>query len=130
MKFSKLPGRLKNVLSRPLSSARDEKRQVPSQPGASLSAEPSSLPVQARAAGWAGKGKGEHSARRINRIAAEMRAQTYLEIGVSRGLTFRDVKIARKVGVDPRFRCDVAALRETGSEMHEITSDQYFADHA
>lgn len=77
-----------------------------------------------------GKPAQGHSARRINRLAAETGAQTYLEIGVSRAVTFRSVQIARKVGVDPNFRCDVSLLREMGSELHQITSDRYFASYS
>ncbi|HEX3162874.1 MAG TPA: hypothetical protein VHQ92_09865, partial [Pseudolabrys sp.] len=45
-----------------------------------------------------------HSLRRIDRIAWHTGAESYLEIGVSRGATFNRVSLDRKVGVDPQFR--------------------------
>lgn len=60
-----------------------------------------------------------HSARRINRIAAHVGAHTHLEIGVSRGASFRNVRIKSKVGVDPKFRFDPAEPRNSDCDLHE-----------
>jgi hypothetical protein len=51
---------------------------------------------------------------------------TYLEIGVSKGMTFHEVVAARKVAVDPRFRFKVAETE--GVEYHEVSSDTYFGE--
>lgn len=71
-----------------------------------------------------------HSARRINTLATLVGARRYLEIGVDRGATFVDVKMAEKVGVDPCFRFDAQSHRASGVQLLEITSDQFFATHA
>ena len=53
----------------------------------------------------------------------------YLEIGVSRGLTFHAVTAERKVAIDPRFHFDVDEARTAHpeAEYHSVTSDTYFA---
>lgn len=53
----------------------------------------------------------------------------YLEVGVSRGVTFHRVPAAFKVAVDPLFQFDVADRQERHPEAsyHEVTSDDYFA---
>lgn len=68
-----------------------------------------------------------HTARRINRLAAVGNAKSYLEIGVQRGATFLDVRIPRKVGVDPVFAFPTAAHAKPGVEFHAMTSDAYFS---
>jgi hypothetical protein len=50
---------------------------------------------------------------------------TYLEIGVSHGVTFNSVKANRKIAVDPKFEIE-PAHREPNSEYYEIISDLYF----
>ena len=55
----------------------------------------------------------------LNRLAAQLRARTYLEIGVQTGIVFRSVNVAHKVGVDPD--------PSSAATMH-MTSDQFFAD--
>ena len=54
----------------------------------------------------------------------------YLEIGVSRGVTFHQVRAAAKVAVDPRFVFDVEAARAENREARyfEVTSDHYFGE--
>lgn len=69
----------------------------------------------------------EHSARRINALAARLGATSYLEIGVSRGLTFRDVRIERRTGVDPRFLLDVASVANPWTRLVAAESDAFFA---
>ena len=53
----------------------------------------------------------------------------YLEIGVCEGNTFRALKAARKVAVDPAFCFDAcaAAASDPSAEFHAATSDGYFA---
>jgi hypothetical protein len=53
----------------------------------------------------------------INRLALEIGAQAYLEIGVGRGQNFKRVKCPLKVGVDP-----------SKNTTHKITSDEFFQD--
>jgi hypothetical protein len=54
---------------------------------------------------------------------------SYLEIGVSEGVTFHNLVAATKVAVDPRFKIE-PHKRELHSEYREITSDAFFLDHA
>ncbi|MFD1950054.1 class I SAM-dependent methyltransferase [Sphingomonas arantia] len=55
----------------------------------------------------------------------------YLEIGVDEGATFRELRAAKKVGVDPRFAFSVAKARKepelANCEFHEVPSDEFFA---
>jgi len=55
----------------------------------------------------------------------------YLEVGVSRGLTFFKVHCNRKVAVDPDFLFELAAAqaRESGSVFYQLRSDEFFALH-
>lgn len=56
---------------------------------------------------------------------------SYLEIGVSRGLTFLAVKAARKVAVDPAFRFDPAAhAADPTASFQAMESDAYFGEAA
>ncbi len=70
----------------------------------------------------------------INRLLAGVSDPAYLEIGVQNGHTFRAVKAARKIAVDPQFAFDVAAARadpaNAGCDYHPVTSDAYFSDFA
>lgn len=66
------------------------------------------------------------SARRINRLGDALGAATYLEVGVFRGETLRDVSIPYRVGIDPRFRIDVQELADERTVLVESTSDDYF----
>jgi hypothetical protein len=52
-----------------------------------------------------------NSARRTNKLAMQLGARRYLEIGVFAGATFRDIDIAERTGVDPTFRFDTNELR-------------------
>jgi len=56
----------------------------------------------------------------------------YLEIGVDQGITFHQVKASYKVAVDPRFCFDTeqARLERPDCRYYEITSDQFFQNHA
>jgi hypothetical protein len=48
----------------------------------------------------------EWTVRRINGLIGSYNYRRYLEIGVSRGETFKIIKCGVKVGVDPFFRFD------------------------
>lgn len=51
---------------------------------------------------------------------------TYLEVGVFDGYTFKDIRAARKVAVDPMFRFDWQSVQDPTAEFHQIPSDEYF----
>ena len=65
----------------------------------------------------------------INRLCARRTAPTYLEIGVYRGETFLAVAAARKIGVDPNFRFDIAEAQriQPHASLLSMTSDAFFA---
>lgn len=54
----------------------------------------------------------------LNLLAAQLRARTYLEIGVQTGIVFRSVNVAHRVGVDPD---------PTSKATMHMTSDAFFA---
>lgn len=66
------------------------------------------------------------SATRINFLAERTQAKSYLEIGVHKGLTFADVNIQYKVGVDPKFDFEYSTLESQNIRFFEETSDKYF----
>ena len=77
----------------------------------------------------------------LNRIKAVQRAlegranPVYLEIGVSKGLAFRQISAAEKIAVDPAFRLspEIRAQADAkGRSVHyfETTSDEFFAEQA
>ncbi|HEY2636606.1 MAG TPA: class I SAM-dependent methyltransferase [Solirubrobacteraceae bacterium] len=55
-------------------------------------------------------------------------APRYLEIGLFRGVTFRAIEAAEKVGVDPDLQYLEFAPADAGpnATIHEVTSDDYF----
>ncbi len=53
-------------------------------------------------------------------------APDYLEVGVNRGVTFKALKAATKVAVDPKFLFDFEAEASANIQFHETTSDDYF----
>ena len=67
------------------------------------------------------------SARRINALARSLQARRYLEIGVAQGETFRDVAIAERTAVDPRFQFSTAGLTDERTRFCPQTSDAFFA---
>lgn len=80
-----------------------------------------------------------HRTEVVHRILAANGGERYLEIGVSRGLTFHQIECRTKIAVDPRFRFRVPAsarLRRRrdpsvpGPRYFEVPSDEFFADHA
>jgi hypothetical protein len=70
---------------------------------------------------------GTHSSRRMNQLAEAMGATSYLEIGVARGTTFRDIRVPNRTGVDPRFRGPTEGLEGPGVRLEHMTSDGFFA---
>ena len=69
---------------------------------------------------------GTHSSRRINALAARMRARRYLEVGVAEGETFLAVEIAERTAVDPAFRFDWQAHADEATRFHPVPSDAFF----
>jgi hypothetical protein len=63
----------------------------------------------------------------MNILAENLQAKKYLEIGVNYGATFRNVNAAYKVGVDPKFRFEIADLRSESVVFFEGTSDEFFS---
>lgn len=69
----------------------------------------------------------EWSTRRINKLLNGIpSAKNYLEIGLSAGKTFQNVKFAFRVGVDPHPLFALDKLPKQ-SNVYSITSDDYFA---
>lgn len=73
------------------------------------------------------RARSNHSARRINSLLCHAPAPTsYLEVGVQRGTTLRDVVADVRVGVDPFPKFATRRLPR-GLTFHRSTSDEYFA---
>lgn len=68
------------------------------------------------------------SAPRINTIARMIGAERYLEIGVSKGVTFCSVAVPNKVAVDPHFKFDIKS-RPSSEQLFEMESDKWFLRH-
>jgi hypothetical protein len=68
-----------------------------------------------------------HSPRRIKALAEGLQAKSYLEIGVSKGHTFRDITIPHKTAVDPKFAFDVTKVSNENTILNETTSDEFFS---
>jgi hypothetical protein len=68
-----------------------------------------------------------HSARRVNALGKQLNAKRYLEIGVSKGETFRDVEIAERTGVDPNFLFDTKEKSNEFTRFVVNTSDGFFS---
>lgn len=66
---------------------------------------------------------------RLNALAKINSAQTYLEIGVASGVTFRHVEVPFKVAVDPKFEFDATQRASQTEVYHEETSDIFFSQH-
>jgi hypothetical protein len=67
-----------------------------------------------------------HSIRRINFLGSLNSASKYLEIGVSKGHTFNQLRFPLKHAVDPLFRFNVGDFQEEGVTFFQQTSDSYF----
>jgi hypothetical protein len=68
-----------------------------------------------------------HSVRRIKTLAEALNAQSYLEIGVNRGVTFLNVPIMQKTAVDPKFLFDTTLITDSNVVLKEMTSDDFFS---
>lgn len=66
------------------------------------------------------------SSRRLNALARGLHADRYLEIGVEYGYTLENVRVQRRVGVDPAPRFELSSL-PGGIVFHELESDVFFA---
>jgi Methyltransferase domain len=69
----------------------------------------------------------EFTSKRLNRLAAALGAQTYLEIGVHTGGTFARVQVPERTAVDPAFPFPVADHEDDVTIFAEVTSDEFFA---
>lgn len=68
------------------------------------------------------------SPRRLNRLAEALDCKTYLEIGVSEGVTLNAVNVETKTGVDPDFQFDWQASHDgTHTRLLPLSSDAFFA---
>jgi hypothetical protein len=68
------------------------------------------------------------SPRRLNRFAGALGCKSYLEIGVSEGITFNAVSVETKTGVDPDFQFDWQASHDgTHTRLLPLSSDAFFA---
>jgi hypothetical protein len=69
----------------------------------------------------------KHSSRRIKMLADSLQARHYLEIGVSKGITFCAVNIEQKTAVDPKFMFDISSIANDNTLFKETTSDEFFS---
>jgi len=69
----------------------------------------------------------EFTSKRLNRLAAALDAQTYLEIGVHTGGTFARVQVVERTAVDPVFPFPVADHEDDVTIFAEMTSDEFFS---
>ena len=68
-----------------------------------------------------------NSAERINKIASQLNLNSYLEIGVQRGITFNAINnIPYKTAVDPNFKFNYKNHESDSTKFFEITSDVFF----
>ena len=63
----------------------------------------------------------------VQQLLSLYKFSNYLEIGVNRGVTFREVVAKRKVAVDPEFLFDVPESNKNDA-YYEVTSDEYFGN--
>jgi len=68
----------------------------------------------------------QYTSRRINRIGELNRGSRYLEIGVSKGDTFKNVNLTHKCGVDPKPKFDIDDFSGNFFEFYKMTSDEFF----
>lgn len=63
---------------------------------------------------------------RINGLAASIKAQRYLQLGASKGITFNRVAVPFKVAVDPKFLYDPKLYADDATHFHEAASEVFF----
>jgi Methyltransferase domain len=64
---------------------------------------------------------------RLNALGRLNGATRYLEVGVHKAKTLRNVQIELKTAVDPVFAFERSELSKHNVEYHEVTSDDFFA---
>lgn len=62
----------------------------------------------------------------INQLIKQFGCRRYLEIGVEKGATFKNIKSKHRTGVDPFFRFNFAKIIDKNTRCLEMTSDQFF----
>ncbi len=67
---------------------------------------------------------------RLNKLASLNQSSRYLEIGVSKGITFNAVKIENKVAVDPQFKLNQKKYATAQVVFLEVSSDDFFRSYA
>jgi hypothetical protein len=67
----------------------------------------------------------------LRHLHARLRPQTYLEIGVKRGLSLGLSQAPHTIGIDPKPHADAnALLNRPGVALYTLTSDAFFAEHS
>lgn len=66
----------------------------------------------------------------LNLLASINQASRYLEIGVCEGTTFNEINVENKVAVDPKFRFNTNQYATEKVLFLEVTSDEFFRNHA
>lgn len=69
------------------------------------------------------------SSRLLNRIGQHFGSDSYLEVGVQHGVTFKAIEISRRDAVDPNFRFDTTAFESDTVRFFSMTSDAFFSRH-
>lgn len=69
-----------------------------------------------------------YSERRLNNLARQLKLSTYVEIGVSAGVTFNSVDVPYKYGVDPNFVFDTAPFSTDDIKFFWMYSDNFFSN--
>jgi len=64
---------------------------------------------------------------RIQFLLDRFETSSYLEIGVQRGKTFKEISAKRKVAVDPIFHPEARAYNKANETFFEVNSDDFFA---
>ncbi|MDJ0515293.1 MAG: glycosyltransferase 61 family protein [Trichodesmium sp. MO_231.B1] len=67
---------------------------------------------------------------RLNKLASINQSSRYLEIGVSKGITFNAVNVTNKVAVDPQFRLNKNKYATEKVVFLEVSSDEFFRSYA
>ncbi|GEM_PF-567943 len=67
---------------------------------------------------------------RLNTLASINQSSSYLEIGVHKGQTFKEIKVEKKVAVDPKFLLNQNEYDSKNVVFLEITSDEFFRNFA
>jgi hypothetical protein len=64
----------------------------------------------------------------LNTLAKLNYGKKYLEIGVARGITFKNIQVESKVAVDPCFKFNTQEVSNGLISFHEKTSDHFFRE--